>query len=79
MYGTTPDIIISLLRNLLMLISGLIVHRGWVDADVAAQLVGAIVALISVLFSAFFHATSNGTIQTISIKPNALPTPDVTS
>lgn len=80
MYGATPDIVISMLRHLLMLIAGLIVHRGWVDADIAAQLVGAIVALVSVLFSAFFHAASNGTIQTISTTPNALPaSPDVTS
>ena len=72
MYGAQPDIIISILRHLLMLIAGLIVHRGWIEADIAAQLVGAIIALVSILFSAFFHAASNGTIETISTKPNAL-------
>ena len=74
MYGPTADIVISLLRHLLMLIAGLAVHRGWIEADVSTQLVGAIIALVSVLLSAFFHAASNGTIQTLSTKPNALPT-----
>lgn len=72
MYGTIADSLLSLLRNCLMLIAGIIVAKGWISGEEATQLVGALVGLISVLFSIFFHAASNGTVQTLSTTPNML-------
>lgn len=70
MYGTLPDTLIALLRHLLTFIAGIVVARGWISADMAAQLVGALIGLIGVAFSAFFHAGSNGTIPTQSTTPS---------
>lgn len=69
MYGTLPDLLISLLRHMLTFVAGIIVARGWVDAETATQLVGALIGLIGLAFSAFFHAGSNGTMPTISTHP----------
>lgn len=73
MYGFQADSLVSLLRHLLTFIAGLVVSKGWITADVAAQLVGALIALISVLYAAFFHAASNGTVPTLSTISNAQP------
>lgn len=70
MYGTLPDTLIALLRHLLTFIAGIVVARGWISADMAAQLVGALIGLIGLAFSAFFHAGSNGTIPTQSTTPS---------
>lgn len=70
MYGTLPDLLVALLRHALTFIAGIIVTRGWVDAETATQLVGGLVGVIGILFSAFFHAGSNGTIPTQSVAPN---------
>ncbi len=70
MYGTLPDTLIALLRHLLTFIAGIVVARGWISADMAAQLVGALIGLIGIAFSAFFHAGSNGTIPTQSTTPS---------
>lgn len=71
MFGFTPDAIISLLRHVLTFVAGIIVAKGWITADMAAQLVGGVIAVVGVLFAAFFHASSNGTVPTISTTPNA--------
>lgn len=70
MYGSLPDLLISLLRHILTFLGGIIVARGWVDAETATQLVGALITLVGILFSAFFHAASNGTVPTMSVTPN---------
>jgi hypothetical protein len=70
MYGIKPDMLISMLRHVLTFIGGIIVARGWIDAEIASQMVGAIITLVGLLFSAFFHAASNGTIHTESTTPN---------
>lgn len=59
-----------MLRHALTFIGGIIVTRGWVDAETATQLVGGLVGIIGVLFSAFFHAGSNGTIPAQSTTPS---------
>lgn len=70
MYGTLPDLLIAVLRHMLTFIAGIIVARGWISAEIATQLVGSLIGLIGVAFSAFFHAGSNGTIPTHSTTPN---------
>lgn len=70
MYGITPDIAVSILRHILTFIAGIIVARGWIGAEYATQLVGAIIGLVSVLFSAFFHAASNGVVPPVSTTSN---------
>lgn len=50
----------------------MIVARGWISADMAAQLTGAIVTIVAVLYSAFFHAASNGSIPVQSTNPTIL-------
>ncbi len=73
MYGLSNDIAISILRHILTFIGGLIIAKGWVGADAMAQITGAIVSIVGVLYAAFFHATSNGAIATLSTTPNAAP------
>lgn len=70
MYGLTPDVIVSILRHVLTFVAGIIVTRGWIDAELATQLVGSIIGLVGVLFAAFFHAASNGTVPAVSTTSN---------
>lgn len=73
MYGIYSDLLISALRHVLMFIGGLLVYKGYVSADAMGLITGAIVSAVSAGFATFFHATSNGTIPTISTTSNALP------
>lgn len=78
MYGTSADAILSLLRQILMFLGGFLVYKGYISADVSAQLVGALVTIVGSLFSIFFHATSNGSIAVLSTTSNAAkPAPSV--
>lgn len=77
MYGLQPDVAISILRHILTFIGGMVVARGWISADVAAQLTGAVVTIVSLLYAAFFHAASNGSIVTQSTTPNILKPTEV--
>ena len=70
MFGLSTDLMMSLLRHLLTFVGGLIVAKGWMGADVMAQLSGAIVTIAGALFASFFHAQSNGSIPTISTVSN---------
>lgn len=71
MYGFSSDLAISLLRHILTFIGGIIVAKGWISAELSSQLVGAVVAAVGALYAAHFHATSNGSIPTLSASPNA--------
>ena len=70
MFGLTTDAIMSILRHLLTFVGGLVVAKGWITADVAGELSGALVTIIGALFATFFHATSNGVLQAVSTTPN---------
>ncbi len=70
MYGLSADAIISVLRHLLTFIGGIIVARGWIDAETATQIVGGMITVIGGLLAIFFHAASNGTIPTLSTESN---------
>lgn len=73
MYGLQPDVFLSILRHLLGALGAFMVAKGWVSSDMAGQIAGSMVTLIAISFAGFFHATSNGTIQTLSTTSNAAP------
>ena len=75
MFGLPTDIMMSILRHFLSIIGGIIIAKGWLTADVMGQLTGGIVAVVPVLFAAFFHAQSNGAIPTISTTSNLVLQP----
>jgi len=79
MFGFTNDAIISILRHMLTFLGGWVVAKGWLSADVANQLIGAIVTIVGILFGQFFHAQSNGAIKTKSVTPNAEALTNVTN
>jgi hypothetical protein len=71
MYGSVPDILISLLRWVLTIAGTWVVAKGWISADESNMLMGTVVTLISQLFSVYFHMASNGSIPVKSTSPNA--------
>lgn len=73
MYGLKPDFFLSILRHLLTAAGTFVVTKGWISADMSAQLIGALITIASVAFATFFHATSNGSISTVSTTSNAVP------
>ena len=73
MYGLQPDMFLSLLRHILGMAGAFLVAKGWISADISGQLVGSLVSIIAVAFAGFFHASSNGSIQTLSTTSNASP------
>lgn len=77
MYGVTPDMFLSVLRQILTIAGTFLAAKGWISSDVAAQAAGAIVVLVSTGFSMFFHSASNGVIPTVSVTSNALPNQDL--
>jgi hypothetical protein len=46
------------------------VAKGWIGAEYATEIVGGTIAIIGALFSAFFHASSNGVIPVQSSTTN---------
>jgi hypothetical protein len=79
MFGMSTDVMMSLLRHLLTFVGGLIVAKGWMSADVMAQLSGALVTIAGALFASFFHAQSNGIIPTLSTTSNMIGATNVGS
>lgn len=73
MYGLQPDVFLSILRHVLTAVGAFMVAKGWISADMSGQFAGAMVSIISIAFAGFFHASSNGTIQTLSTSSNASP------
>lgn len=72
MYGIKSDVFISVLRHILTFAGGFVVAKGWISADQSAELVGSLISIIGIAFAVFFHASSNGTIETISTTSNAV-------
>lgn len=73
MYGFNSDLFLSILRQVLTVLGTFVAAKGWIGADSVNEVVGAVVILASAGFSAFFHASSNGVIQTLSTTSNAAP------
>jgi|SRR5882762_3897123 len=69
MYGLTPDFFLSILRQVLTVAGTYLAAKGILSADMAAQVGGAIVVIVSAGFSFAFHAASNGSIPTVSTTP----------
>lgn len=71
MYGIKSDLFLSILRHILTILGAIVVTKGWITSDESGQVAGALVTIISIAFAAFFHSTSNGTIETVSTTSNA--------
>jgi hypothetical protein len=61
-----------MLRWILTIAGTWVVAKGWISADTSNIIMGGVVTIVSQLFSAYFHMASNGSIPTLSTKPNAV-------
>lgn len=68
-------IFMGVLRHVLTIAAGFIVARGWLDADSAQSLLGALIALIGVFWSAQDKQTRPPSLLASAASPTPAPTP----
>lgn len=71
MYGLKPDVFLAMLRHVLTFAGGFAVAKGIfsVTPEAMDQIIGAVITIVGLATSGFFHATSNGSIPTLSTTP----------